>query len=59
MRCERVLWLTDGKGRRLAPEARSDEDGERARAEPDGVIDRVMAPAGTQVEVKDLLVVFG
>jgi len=31
----------------------------RALAEPDGVIDRVMAPPGTQVEVKDLLVVFG
>ncbi len=59
MRCERLVWLTAGEGRRLAPEARSDEDGERALAEPDGVIDRVMAPPGTQVEVKDLLVVFG
>ena len=28
-------------------------------AERDGVIERVVAPAGTQVDAKDLLVVFG
>ncbi len=73
MRCERVLWLTDrragftppfrpGKSRggvnpALHLEAMKMETA--LHAERDGVIERVVAPAGTQVDAKDLLVVFG